>query len=63
MDLKIASICLVHDGLLLTRSLSDFEKVRFQHFSFSAFQLLPVLIRSAATTRKGLKSEADPNGA
>ena len=24
---KIASICLVHDGLLLTRNLSDFEKV------------------------------------
>ena len=27
MDLKIASICLVHDGLLLTRNLSDFKKV------------------------------------
>jgi tRNA(fMet)-specific endonuclease VapC len=27
MDLKIASICLVHDGLLLTRNLSDFQKV------------------------------------
>ena len=27
MDLKIASICLVRDGLLLTRNLSDFEKV------------------------------------
>ena len=27
MDLKIASICLVHDALLLTRNLSDFEKI------------------------------------
>ena len=27
VDLKIASICLVHDGLLLTRNLSDFAKV------------------------------------
>jgi len=27
MDLKIAAICLAHDGLLLTRNLSDFEKV------------------------------------
>jgi tRNA(fMet)-specific endonuclease VapC len=27
MDLKIASICLAHDALLLTRNLSDFEKV------------------------------------
>ena len=27
MDLKIAAICLVHDGLLLTRNLSDFAKV------------------------------------
>ena len=28
MDLKIAAICLAHDALLLTRNLSDFEKVR-----------------------------------
>src|SRR6266568_5400891 len=27
MDLKIAAICLVHDGLLLTRNLSDFAKI------------------------------------
>lgn len=27
MDLKIAAICLAHDGLLLTRNLVDFEKV------------------------------------
>jgi tRNA(fMet)-specific endonuclease VapC len=27
MDLKIASICLVHDALLLTRNLADFEQV------------------------------------
>ena len=27
MDLKIAAICIVHDALLLTRNLVDFEKV------------------------------------
>ena len=27
IDLKIAAICLVHDALLLTRNLVDFEKV------------------------------------
>ena len=27
MDLKIAAICLAHDALLLTRNLSDFQKV------------------------------------
>jgi tRNA(fMet)-specific endonuclease VapC len=27
MDLKISSICLVHDAMLLTRNLSDFEKI------------------------------------
>jgi tRNA(fMet)-specific endonuclease VapC len=27
MDLKIASICLAHDALLLTRNVLDFEKV------------------------------------
>ena len=27
MDLKIASICIAHDALLLTRNLVDFEKV------------------------------------
>src|SRR6267154_1085625 len=27
MDLKIAAICLVHDGLLLTRNLSDFANI------------------------------------
>lgn len=27
MDLKIASICLVHDATLLTRNLADFRKV------------------------------------
>lgn len=27
MDLKIASICLVHDAMLLSRNLADFEKV------------------------------------
>ena len=27
MDLKIASICLAHDALLLSRNLVDFEKV------------------------------------
>jgi tRNA(fMet)-specific endonuclease VapC len=27
MDLKIAAICIIHDSLLLTRNLSDFEKV------------------------------------
>jgi tRNA(fMet)-specific endonuclease VapC len=27
MDLKIAAICLAHDGLLLTRNLSDFARI------------------------------------
>ena len=27
MDLKIAAICMAHDALLLTRNLSDFQKV------------------------------------